>query len=215
MGAFGAACAGEFRDDLRRLRAETETTTMILTRDPREALADCNALAVMDLGRIVQVGAPGDLYNRPTDAFVVRLLGPANLLQGSVESIDPRGAVVARTPIGRLIGHAPGGSATAGSPVTVAIRPESLSLGPTPLGGDANRFAATLEAPSPPRRDSPASSARTGRLARRRRHTSITSTSRHAAQGQGLMISVPPEQVLVLPTTSRKAIETIGRQGVV
>ena len=47
----------------------------------------------MDLGRIVQVGVPQELYNRPHDVFVARMLGPANLLQGQVESqMDDHGA---------------------------------------------------------------------------------------------------------------------------
>ncbi|GAC1342061.1 MAG: ABC transporter ATP-binding protein [Isosphaeraceae bacterium] len=195
---------GEFREDLHRLRGENETTTMILTNDPTEALADCDALAVMDLGRIVQVGAPADLYNRPTDAFVFRLLGSANLLQGSAEGIDSRGSVVVRTPLGRLIGNAPGGHPSSGSPVTVAIRPESLSVGPSPVGGDVNRFAATLE--------------RQVLLgATRRLHlrgpgdwpvTALILQSNPQAgmlrDGQGLMISVPPDQVLVLPARLTK-----------
>ena len=47
-------------------------------------------LAVMDLGRIVQVGRPQELYNRPADVFVARLLGPTNLLQGQVDSTAAR-----------------------------------------------------------------------------------------------------------------------------
>ena len=45
-----------------------------------------DALAVMDLGRIVQFGPAHELYNRPADVFVARLLGPTNLLQGQVDS---------------------------------------------------------------------------------------------------------------------------------
>ena len=80
---------------------------MVLTDDPAEALALADRLAVIDLGRIIQVGPARELYNRPVDVFVARLLGPTNLLQGQVESdrIDPRGEVVVRTPLGRLIGQ--------------------------------------------------------------------------------------------------------------
>ena len=89
--------------------AEVETTTLILTSDAREALAMADHLAVMDLGRIVQSGTPAQVYNRPVDAFVARFLGPINLIQGQVESTDPRGDLVVRTPLGRLIGRADGG----------------------------------------------------------------------------------------------------------
>ena len=133
----------EFRDALRRLHAETETTTLVLTSDPREALAMADRLAVIDLGRVVQVGRPDEVYNRPADTFVARFLGPTNLIQGQVEGTDARGDVVVRTPLGRLIGQTAGDPLASGSPVTVAIRPESIGLGPVPVG--SNRFSATLE----------------------------------------------------------------------
>lgn len=133
----------ELREEILRLHGETETTTLVLTRDAREALAVAGRLAVLDLGRVVQAGAPHEVYNRPADAFVARLLGPANLLQGHVEGTDARGEVVVRTPFGRLVGQAVAGPLAAGAPVTVAIRPEALAFGPVAPG--ANRFNATIE----------------------------------------------------------------------
>jgi ABC-type Fe3+/spermidine/putrescine transport system ATPase subunit len=185
----------EFRDDLRRLHDELEVTSLVLTREPREALASADRLAVMDLGRIVQVGPPQDVYNRPADAFVAQFLGPANLLQGQVEGTDPRGEVIVRTPIGRLIGRAPSGPMAGGTPVTVAIRPEALHLGGT-VPPDANRFAATLER-----------QVFLGEL--RQVHLrgpgdwpvmalTLQSLSQNLREGQNLTISVLPEQVVVL-----------------
>jgi len=133
----------ELRDEIVRLHGETEVTTLVLTRDAREALAVAGRLAVLDLGRVIQAGAPYEVYNRPADAFVARLLGPANLLQGQVEGTDARGEVVVRTPFGRLVGQAAAGPLAAGAPVTVAIRPEALALGSVSSG--ANRFNATVE----------------------------------------------------------------------
>ena len=72
----------EFRDGVRRIQAETRVTTLVLTRDPREAMAWGDRLAVIDLGRIVQVGTPREVYNHPASTFVARLLGPTNLMQG-------------------------------------------------------------------------------------------------------------------------------------
>ncbi|MDR3635229.1 MAG: ABC transporter ATP-binding protein [Isosphaeraceae bacterium] len=133
----------ELRDEIVRLHGESETTTLVLTRDPREALAVAGRLGVLDLGRVVQSGAPHEVYNRPADAFVARLLGPANLVQGQLEGTDARGEVVVRTPLGRLVGQAVSGPLAAGAPVTVAIRPEALGFGPVAPG--ANRFNATVE----------------------------------------------------------------------
>jgi ABC-type Fe3+/spermidine/putrescine transport system ATPase subunit len=184
----------EIRDEIRRVHAETELTTLVLTHDPREALALADRLAVMDLGRILQCGTPHEVYNRPADAFVARLLGPTNLLLGQVEGMDSRGEVVVRTTFGRIIGQGVGPFAP-GTPVTLSIRPEALSIGPT-IPPDSNRFAATVE-----------------RLvfqgAVRQVHLrgpadwpivalALQSQSQHLREGQGLTLSVPPEHVIVL-----------------
>ena len=124
----------------------------------------------MDLGRISQIGTPTDLYNRPHDVFVARLLGPTNLLQGQVESLaaDARGEVVVRTPLGRLIGQMIMRQAPQGAPVTISIRPETVLTGSSdPVGlepvsrhGRADHVQGRAAA---------VSGARAGRLADRRR----------------------------------------------
>lgn len=185
----------EFRDELRRLHAETGTTTMVLTADPREALAMADRLAVIDLGRVVQIGRPDEVYNRPADTFVARFLGPTNLIQGQVEGTDARGDVVVRTPLGRLIGQAAGDPLASGSPVTVAIRPESIGLGPVPTG--SNRFSATLE------RQTFLGEVRQVDL-RGPGDWPVTALALQGQavglrEGQGVTASVPPELVVVLP----------------
>lgn len=134
----------EFRDEIRRIHAETEITTLVLTQNAKEALSLADRLAVMDLGKVVQVGPAPEVYNRPADTFVARFLGPTNLVQGQVESTDSRGEVVVRTPFGRMVGQSLNGPLPGGSPVTVSIRPEAVSVG-TAVPPGSNRFAATVE----------------------------------------------------------------------
>ncbi len=135
-------------DEIRRLRGELGLTTLLLTRSVPEALAQADRLAVMDLGKILQVGLPEELYNHPNDVFVARLLGPANLLQGQIDGngSESRREVVVRTPLGRLVARAAAGTPVLaqGTPVTIAIRPEALSLGPS-IPPEWNRFPATIE----------------------------------------------------------------------
>ncbi len=186
----------EFRDELRRLHAETEMTTLVLSSDPREALAMAERLAVIDFGRVVQVGPPGEVYNRPANAFVARFLGPTNLIQGQVEGNDARGDVVVRTPLGRLIGQTNAGPLAAGTPVTVAIRPESIGLGPAVPPG-SNRFAATLE------RQTFLGEVRKVDL-RGPGDWPVTALALQAQsaglrEGQSITASVPPELVVVIP----------------
>jgi ABC-type Fe3+/spermidine/putrescine transport system ATPase subunit len=134
----------ELRDEILRIHSESETTTLILTADPREALALSNRLAILDFGKILQVGPPGEVYNRPVDGLVAQMLGPTNLIQGQVEMADARGDLVVRTPLGRLIGRCYAGVPAAGTALTVAIRPEAIAIG-TSVSPGANRFAATIE----------------------------------------------------------------------
>ena len=145
---FVARDRDEAWDEIRRLRAELGVTTLLLTRDVPEALALADRLAVMDLGRILQVGPPQELYNQPADVFVARFLGATNLLQGQVDGNgnEARCEVVVRTPLGRLVAKAPGllSSLPQGTPVTISIRPETLTLGPA-VPSDFNRFPATIE----------------------------------------------------------------------
>ena len=162
-----------------------------------EALALADRLAVMDLGRILQFGTPQELYSRPLDVFVARMLGPTNLLQGQVESqvTEAKGEVVVRTPLGRLIGQMIPGQTGPGAPVTISVRPETVSLGPsTPAGW--NRFPATIER-----------IIFRGEL--RQIHargpgdwpiivSAFQSQSQYLREGQSLTLSVAPEHVVVL-----------------
>jgi ABC-type Fe3+/spermidine/putrescine transport system ATPase subunit len=199
VGRLETRVRDEIRDEIRRLHAETGLTTLVLSNDPREALALADHLAVMDLGRVVQSGPPGAVYNRPADAFVARFLGQTNLVQGHVEGPGGRGEVIVRTPFGRLVGHASadnGHDLPGGTPVTVSIRPDSFSIGPAVPTG-SNRFPATIErlvflgdvrlvhlrGPG----DWPVFA------------LALQSQSQGLREGQSLTLSVPPEHVVVLP----------------
>lgn len=148
FGPLDERAAVEFREDIRRSHAESERATLAFTAEPREALGLADRLAVMDLGRIVQAGTPREVYERPIDVFVARFLGPTNLVQGQVESVDGRGGATVRTPLGRLAGLLAANGASAapmpGAPVTLSIRPEAIAFGTSALS-DSNRIAATLE----------------------------------------------------------------------
>lgn len=149
LGGIEPRLREEAWDEIRRLRAELGLTTLHLTSDVGEALARAERLAVMDLGRVLQAGEPQELYNHPIDVFVARLLGPTNLLQGQVDGDgdyggEPRREVVVRTPVGRLVARATFPGLTAATPVTISIRPETLTLGPG-VPADSNRFPAIIE----------------------------------------------------------------------
>lgn len=195
LGRLETRVRDDFRDEIRRLHAEAGVTTLVFTSDTRDALALADRLAVMDLGKVVQAGTPSELYNRPADAFVARLLGQTNLVQGQVEGPGTRGEVIVRTPYGRLVGQPVAGEPASGSPVTISIRPESLMLGANVPAG-SNRFPATVE--------------RLVFLGEVRRiHLrgpgdwpvcvlALQSQSPALREGQSLTLSVQPEHVVVL-----------------
>jgi ABC-type Fe3+/spermidine/putrescine transport system ATPase subunit len=200
LGSLDPGRSDEVLSDLKAAQSNHSVTILVLTRDVRRSMGMADRLAVMDLGRVVQAGPPQDLYNRPSDVFVARFLGPVNLLQGQVDGTggNPHGDVVVRTPLGRLVGRADAGAMASGTPVTIAIRPEALTLGGNVPTG-SNRFPATVERIS-----------FQGQL----RHISLRgpsdwpvqavalqSQSRHLREGLVLTLSVSPEYVVILPGT--------------
>jgi sulfate transport system ATP-binding protein len=80
FGALDAQVRKELRDWLRRLHDEVHVTTVFVTHDQEEALEVADEIAVINGGRVEQVGTPDDLYDRPANDFVMRFLGPVTQL---------------------------------------------------------------------------------------------------------------------------------------
>jgi sulfate transport system ATP-binding protein len=80
FGALDAKVRAELREWLRRLHDEVHVTTLLVTHDQEEAMAIADHIVVMDHGRIEQVGAPRELYDRPANGFVMGFLGPVSRL---------------------------------------------------------------------------------------------------------------------------------------
>jgi sulfate transport system ATP-binding protein len=78
FGALDARVRKELRAWLRRLHDETHTTTVIVTHDQEEAMEVADHVALMNAGRIEQVGPPRELYERPANEFVMSFVGPVN-----------------------------------------------------------------------------------------------------------------------------------------
>ena len=113
------------------LRAEG-ATALFVTHDQEEALQTADRVAVMQAGRIEQVGTPEQIYSRPRTLFVAQFLGQTNLVLAT-----PDGDT-AETPMGRLRLHR-----AAEGTVLVTLRPEQLALAAAP-SGDA-RAATVVE----------------------------------------------------------------------
>ncbi|UXA16384.1 sulfate/molybdate ABC transporter ATP-binding protein [Mycobacterium sp. SMC-4] len=96
FGALDAKVREDLRAWLRRLHDEVHVTTVLVTHDQSEALDISDRIAVLNQGRIEQVGAPSDVYDKPANAFVMSFLGAVSLLNGAL--VRPHDIRVGRNP---------------------------------------------------------------------------------------------------------------------
>jgi sulfate transport system ATP-binding protein len=123
FGALDAKIRVELRRVVKGVQRNLGTTTILVTHDQEEAFALADRIGIMNVGRLLEVGRPEQLYRRPAARFVATFLGAANLLLGELTPGGVRvgGAVVRKTLT------TPGGAAS-GSDVVTVIRPEDLEL---------------------------------------------------------------------------------------
>jgi iron(III) transport system ATP-binding protein len=117
----------DMRGEIRRICRAAGLTAIYVTHDQKEALSIADRMAVLNKGKIEQIGRPQDLYLRPGNLFVAGFMGETNLLPGKVVGGD--GTLEVETAIGRLRSTSAPASIRAGSEVTVSVRPEAIRLG--------------------------------------------------------------------------------------
>ncbi|RLM48272.1 ABC transporter ATP-binding protein [Haloarcula sp. Atlit-47R] len=128
LASLDRALREEMQAEFRRIQRDSDTTFLYVTHDQESALSMSDRVAVMRDGRIVNVGPPRQLYTDPQTRFVASFLGDATLLEGDV--IRREGAdVVVQTGAGPLRANADATSDAVGDAVTVAVRPEAVTLG--------------------------------------------------------------------------------------
>ncbi|MDQ7858858.1 MAG: ABC transporter ATP-binding protein [Armatimonadota bacterium] len=129
----------EMRFEIQDLQRRLRITVLYVTHDQGEAMVLSDRIAVMVSGRIVQVGAPEELYERPADPFVASFLGVANFLRGEVVGADGGAARVRLDGLPEADSLRVPGAAPAGR-VLVCVRPEALACDPDgPLRGQVVR----------------------------------------------------------------------------
>ncbi len=118
----------EMRTEIRRICKESGLTALYVTHDQKEALSIADRLAVIDQGRIRQLGQPREVYERPIDTFVANFIGETNFIKGRVAGFED-GRVRVETVIGEWQGAPPAGDALrVQDHVTLSLRPETISL---------------------------------------------------------------------------------------
>ena len=130
----------EMRMEIRRVCKEFKLTTVYVTHDQKEALSVSDRMAILDAGRILQVGSPQDIYRRPARRTVAEFIGETNFIPGKIVSASAGRARVA-TSAGELEGVLgdPAAQPPAGSAVTISARPECWTISGSRSGPNAVR----------------------------------------------------------------------------
>ncbi len=129
--------------ELKELQHQVGITFIFVTHDQEEAITMSDRIAVMNEGLVQQVGAPREIYESPHNRFVADFIGETNFIEGEVREADPVKTTVSLG-AGVLLLARPTEGLNAGQSVTVAVRPEKISLHPTPPGNDLS-IPATIE----------------------------------------------------------------------
>ncbi len=142
LGALDLKLRRQMQLELKRIQLEVGLTFVHVTHDQEEAMTMADTIAVMNNGRIEQLGSPTELYENPQTAFVANFLGQSNLFRATIDSVDGEN-VVASDKDGRYVLSrnriAKGADLTVGGKILVGIRPEKISVSTNDqLHGDFN-----------------------------------------------------------------------------
>ena len=126
LGALDKKLRERTQIELVNIIEQVGVTCVMVTHDQDEAMSMATRIGVMSEGRILQVGAPGDIYETPNCRFVADFIGSVNLFEGRI-TVDEPDHVVIETPEGlQYVSH--GITGTVGMAVTAALRPEKIGL---------------------------------------------------------------------------------------
>ena len=128
LGALDKNLRYEMQVEIKEIQQRLGMTVIYVTHDQEEAMNMSDRMAIMNGGRIEQMGPPGEIYDRPANAFVGRFLGEANLIEGMIEQVGD-GEATLRTRDGRALRARLERGATVGQPAALFVRPEKLAFG--------------------------------------------------------------------------------------
>jgi iron(III) transport system ATP-binding protein len=147
----------EMREEIKRIHEQVGTTMIYVTHDQKEALSMADRMAVLNAGRIAQVGDPRTIYNNPVNALVAGFIGETNFIHGKVSAVKDcglwiadcglktpasiEGALTVDTAVGPIFSTMNGKDFAVGDPVLCSIRPEGMRIGE---GDTENRISGTV-----------------------------------------------------------------------
>ena len=142
LGALDKKLREQMQIELKQLHERLGNTMISVTHDQSEALTMSDRIAVFDYGRLQQIGAPREVYDRPRNSFVARFVGETNLANGRVASVSGAECRVTLE-TGETVVASTGAGVSASDRTSLILRPERLALDPPP-GQHVNRFGATV-----------------------------------------------------------------------
>lgn len=143
LSALDLKLRQHMRAELRAIQQKTGVTFIYITHDQGEALTMSDRIAVMNAGRIEQVGTGDDIYSQPQSAFAASFVGEVNRFDGPV-AVKQGDFALLDTPVGRLMGRNPKGL-TAGERAALFVRPEHVHFADPTRLPFANQMPAALE----------------------------------------------------------------------
>ncbi len=180
------------RIELKRLLKDLKITTIFVTHDQIEALAISDFIAVMNAGKIVELGSPFEIYTKPKNPFTAEFVGSVNVLKGTVSA----GAGLAQTELGSLAYNKCESLDYYGD-ITVYIRPEDIEVYRT-RKGVRNEYQGVVE-----------TTVFMGHFTEifvrvgEKRVRSWTMVSRDIKPGEEVYLHIAPEKVIVFPQNKR------------
>jgi spermidine/putrescine transport system ATP-binding protein len=145
LGALDVKLRKQMQLELKRIQHELGTTFVYVTHDQDEALAMSDRIAVMNGGKVEQLGGPREIYEQPQTAFVADFIGSLNTLEVRIDELAG-GCCISRFAEDERVVATADGERTVGETVRVGIRPEHVRLGPveTTVPGDGSRLRGTV-----------------------------------------------------------------------
>jgi spermidine/putrescine transport system ATP-binding protein len=128
LGALDLKLRKQMQMELKDLQVRVGITFIYVTHDQEEALTMSDQIAVMNKGKVLQIGSPVEIYERPNNRFVADFIGESNFISGKIESVDGERATLVPDLLEIPIIGVKRGNLAAGSRAVISIRPEKIRL---------------------------------------------------------------------------------------
>ncbi len=146
LGALDKKLRNEMRLELVNIIEQVGVTCVMVTHDQEEAMTMAGRIAIMNKGRLIQVGDPMDVYEYPNSRYSAEFIGSVNLFEGIIEIPENEYTQIRCPDLEHPIRIEHGMSLAEGLPVTVAVRPEKMHLCPPPASADiCNVLSGTVD----------------------------------------------------------------------